>query len=309
MVEFFESSEARTAFRSLAYSKFKHVPLFLEWAPVKALGSRITEFEETVAAPKTIEDNEIENYEETPSLASATTLYIKNLNFSTTSDTLKTVFSVTGPIKSARVATKKMGDRVLSLGFGFVEFERKESLNRALDELQGHVVDGHALLLKKSSARTDSSKDSSSHRRRNADDADGENEQNTKLVVRNIPFEAGEKEVRELFKTFAQLKHVRLPRRFDGRHRGFGFVEFLTHQEAVNAKTTLAHTHLYGRHLVLEWAKPEMESDDAEKIEELREKTRKRMNVCEKPAAGKRMRLDKTADVDAEMPSASEDEE
>jgi len=33
LVEFIESSVAQRAFKSLAYKKFKHVPLYLEWAP------------------------------------------------------------------------------------------------------------------------------------------------------------------------------------------------------------------------------------------------------------------------------------
>ena len=37
VLEFFEPSEARVAFKSLAYKKFKHVPLYLEWAPSKLL--------------------------------------------------------------------------------------------------------------------------------------------------------------------------------------------------------------------------------------------------------------------------------
>jgi multiple RNA-binding domain-containing protein 1 len=41
----------------------------------------------------------------------------------------------------------------------------------------------------------------------------------------------------------------------------------LTHQEAKQAKEQLAHTHLYGRHLVLEWAE-----EDSNDIEELRRK-------------------------------------
>ena len=45
-----------------------------------------------------------------------------------------------------------------------------------------------------------------------------------------------------------------MPRKFDGNHRGFAFVEFLTKQEALSAYKALADTHLYGRHLVLEWA-------------------------------------------------------
>jgi len=34
IVEFIEPTEAKAAFRKLAYSKFRHMPLYLEWAPV-----------------------------------------------------------------------------------------------------------------------------------------------------------------------------------------------------------------------------------------------------------------------------------
>ena len=34
IVEFLEPSEAKVAFRKLAYSKFHHIPLYLEWAPI-----------------------------------------------------------------------------------------------------------------------------------------------------------------------------------------------------------------------------------------------------------------------------------
>jgi multiple RNA-binding domain-containing protein 1 len=33
IVEFLEPSEAKAAFTKLAYTKFKHLPLYLEWAP------------------------------------------------------------------------------------------------------------------------------------------------------------------------------------------------------------------------------------------------------------------------------------
>ena len=33
LVEFLEPTDARTAFRKLAYKRFQHVPLYLEWAP------------------------------------------------------------------------------------------------------------------------------------------------------------------------------------------------------------------------------------------------------------------------------------
>ena len=77
----------------------------------------------------------------------------------------------------------------------------------------------------------------------------------TKLVVRNVPFEATAAEVEEVFKTFGSLKSVRLPKKVQGSHRGFAFVDFSTKEEATKAYDALCHsTHLYGRRLVLEWA-------------------------------------------------------
>ena len=42
-------------------------------------------------------------------------------------------------------------------------------------------------------------------------------------------------------------------------NRGFGFVEFVSSEEAKGAFSQLQHTHLYGRKLIIEWAKPEQE--------------------------------------------------
>lgn len=315
LIEFFEVSEARLAFKSLAYSKFKHVPLFLEWAPIQALLPRNTDKGALQDGSNTNDSNndksstragvvriaeaaETESTLDAPvssfgSSTSTSTLFVKNLNFGTSSDTLKTLFSTVGPVRSAKIATKKHGGQLLSLGFGFVEFERKESLNRALDELQGHVVDGHALLLKPS-VSPDFQKTLTRGNRQSSATEEGKEPSGTptKLLVRNIPFEANEKEIRELFKSFGQLKKLRVPRRFDGRHRGFCFAEFITHQEALNARNALAHTHLYGRHLVFEWAKDEnsMQAEDPlqaeDQLSSLREKTRKRMDKRVKSVGG-----------------------
>lgn len=47
---------------------------------------------------------------------------------------------------------------------------------------------------------------------------------------------------------------MRLPLKQGGKgHRGFAFVEFLTKEEAANAMEALANTHLYGRHLVIDY--------------------------------------------------------
>lgn len=76
------------------------------------------------------------------------------------------------------------------------------------------------------------------------------------LLVRNIPFQATQDELTELFRPVGGLLHVRLPQKTTGGHRGFGFVEFSTIDQASAAKETLgADTHFLGRRLRIEFAR------------------------------------------------------
>ena len=59
-----------------------------------------------------------------------------------------------------------------------------------------------------------------------------------------------------------------------GVHRGFAFVDFSTHQEAEAAMKSLGSAHLYGRHLVIEWA-----NDDDDDLSILRSKAKTDQNV------------------------------
>lgn len=87
---------------------------------------------------------------------------------------------------------------------------------------------------------------------------------------------------------YGQLKSLRLPKKFTGGHRGFAFLDFTTKQEARNVYDNMASIHLYGRHLVLEWA----EEDGG--VEALREKTSRQFAREESLAgrSGKRRRVD-----------------
>ena len=57
----------------------------------------------------------------------------------------------------------------------------------------------------------------------------------TKMIIRNVAFEAPKRDLSQLFSPFGQLKSLRVPRKFDGSHRGFAFIEFVTKKEATNA--------------------------------------------------------------------------
>lgn len=266
LVKFDDPSEARKAFKKLAYSRFKHVPLYLEWAPENVFTNKISE-ESMETKTETVPEKIQQEEEEPPE--NETTLFIKNISFSTTEDTLKKVFSSVGPVHTVQIANKKAVDgKILSLGYGFIQFKHKASADKALKNLQYKEIDLHTLELKRSD-RTINSMVTATSVRKGTKKTD--QKESTKIMVRNIPFQANTGEVRKLFETFGELKGIRLPKKaFPGpeQHRGFGFVDFVNKSDAKNAFEALSQsTHLYGRRLVLEWASTE------EDLGEIRKRT------------------------------------
>uniref|UniRef100_A0A6Q2Y9B3 RRM domain-containing protein n=1 Tax=Esox lucius TaxID=8010 RepID=A0A6Q2Y9B3_ESOLU len=269
IIEYLEPTEAKRAFTRLAYSKFQHIPLYLEWAPIGVFSAPVpSKTLQSVPEPtsKTTEQEEEEAEEEEEEAEAGSTLFIKNLNFTTTEETLRETFSKCGTVKSCTISQKKdKSGRLLSMGYGFVTYQTKKAAEKALRQLQHCSVDDHQLELKVSEKATKSTVVS---RKKQAE----KKQTSSKILVRNVPFQATVREIRELFCTFGELKTVRLPKKVSGTgtgaHRGFGFVDFLTKQDAKKAFSALCHsTHLYGRRLVLEWA------DAEDTVETLRRKT------------------------------------
>eukprot|EP00123_Amoebidium_parasiticum_P001003 comp11963_c0_seq2/m.6654 comp11963_c0_seq2/g.6654 ORF comp11963_c0_seq2/g.6654 comp11963_c0_seq2/m.6654 type:complete len:788 (-) comp11963_c0_seq2:24-2387(-) len=156
LLEFVEPSQARMAFRSLAYSKFKTVPLYLEWAPEDVFEGpydpeKAKKHKEEKEEKDKAKDKDMEEAEENDGAGHLLTVFVKNLNFDTTEETLKTVFAKAGKLRAVRVAKKKdmkNPGKMLSMGFGFVEYKAKEGAQNALKMLQHIKVDGHVLELK-----------------------------------------------------------------------------------------------------------------------------------------------------------------
>ncbi|KIP06573.1 hypothetical protein PHLGIDRAFT_106837 [Phlebiopsis gigantea 11061_1 CR5-6] len=264
VVEFVHSDEGRTAFKSVAYRRMGNSIIYLEKGPA---GMFSTEPDEPVTAggvkPVTIADGEAATPEAEPLIAAGTTLFVKNLAFSTTAERFTQTFRHLPDFAFARVQTKpdpKRPDARLSMGYGFVGFRTPEGAKTAAKGMQGYVLDGHALVVKFAGRGTEGDTPEESK--------GATKSRTTKMLVKNVPFEATKKDIRDLFGAHGQLKSVRLPKKFDYRSRGFAFLEFLTRHEAENAYAALKHTHLLGRHLVLQWA----EEDSNVDIDELRKK-------------------------------------
>lgn len=194
IVEFLDAGEARTAFRKLAYSKFKMLPLYLEWAPENTFKTASTTAMATIDAGKS-ESEKTNTNKKKPNVFSkenynkiqkgeriesdeeqkeredvnegkeegdddediepepGTTLFLRNLNFATREDAIREHFKHIGKIHHIQVAMKKHPDNPknrISLGYGFIQFKQKASLEKALRTMPVTHIEGNAVELKRS---------------------------------------------------------------------------------------------------------------------------------------------------------------
>jgi len=265
LVEFVDPINARRAFKGLAYRRYQSVPLYLEWAPLAVL--RPSKDAASSLSSTSVSDVPIARDKAVPHLiegeeddgasngnpATVRSLYVKNLSFSTSEETIKSLFQKAGAVRNVRIP-KRQGAKSNSAGFCFVEFAEASSVNVALKDFQQVVVDGRELEVSRQEPRlapVTEPKEPKSQKRAL------DEEQKTKLVVRNVAFQASAEELRELFKNFGSLKSLRMPKKMDGQHRGFAFVDFQSSHEAADAMRRLKSSHLYGRHLVIDWVENE----------------------------------------------------
>jgi multiple RNA-binding domain-containing protein 1 len=253
-----------------------------------------------------------------------TTIYVKNLSFESdetalTAHVQPAVEAAGGSLRSVKIARRKAKDgRVLSSGFGFVECSSESVARDVIKALQGTTLGGHRLVLQlaiggyteqsrgnggaAAGGLGSSSAGDAGTGRLTQSQSHPQGKDGTKIVVRNVAFEATRKDVLGLFSPFGAVTSCRLPRKFDGTHRGFAFVEFATRQEAKAAVGAVSGTHLYGRRLVIEWA----EADGG--LEDLRAKTALRYRGEAGALAGTGKRKKATAEEDAGEEDDDEDE-
>ena len=283
--EYVNKKHAENCIKHLSYTELDGEPLYLEFAPEGLITPESKDKNNNKFENKEIIDineEEEEKKEDEINLVEGQgkILFVKNLDFSTNEKQLKKFFEKKGYIvKKVEIAKHLKEGKNVSSGFGFVELKDEKMVLKAMKNLQGALLGGHSLKLNISkSNNNDTKKEFLKNKRKreteyNDYEYEDENISNNKLLIKNLAFEANKEEIRKLFKVYGQVKNLRLPTKIDGSHRGFAFIEFMSHEEAQKAFKQLQNTHFYGRKIVIEWAKQEST------IEELREKISKKANA------------------------------
>lgn len=309
IVEFRDAPSARSAFSKLAYRRLGKSILYLEKGPkdlftgepsnddenelngitsernVDLKEAKISSTDIMEGESKSNADNDKVNDEdeededaEDSFVGPTVSIFVKNLNFQTTTTTLRDAFKKLSGFIVATIKTKpdpKVSGRVLSMGFGFVEFKTKEQANTAISIMDGYALDGHKLQLKLSNRKSDNNNNSSGS---NSATNSNKKSKSSKIIVKNLPFEATRMDIFELFSSFGRLKSVRVPKKFDKSARGFAFIEFSLNKEAENAMDQLQGVHLLGRRLVLQFAEEDPKNVE-EEIEKMTNKAKRQVGA------------------------------
>ena len=78
-------------------------------------------------------------------------LFVGNLSYDTTEDTLRTLFAEFGQIESARLITDRYSGR--SKGFAFVEMSTEQAAEEAIGGLNSRQLDGREIKVEKANPR------------------------------------------------------------------------------------------------------------------------------------------------------------
>jgi cold-inducible RNA-binding protein len=79
-------------------------------------------------------------------------IYVGNLSFSTTEDTLRALFEQHGAVDSAAIATDRETGR--ARGFGFIEMSDSGQAQAAMAALNGTELDGRQLVVNEARPKT-----------------------------------------------------------------------------------------------------------------------------------------------------------
>ncbi|KAH7175865.1 polyadenylate-binding protein [Dactylonectria macrodidyma] len=175
-------------------------------------------------------------------------VFIKNLDVAIDNKALHDTFAAFGNILSCKVAQDETG---ASKGYGFVHYETDEAALQAIKHVNGMLLNekkvyvGHHIPKKDRQSKFEEMKANF-----------------TNVYVKNIQSDVTDDEFRELFEKFGDVTSSSLARDQEGKSRGFGFVNFTTHEAAYKAVDELNNKDFRGQDLYVGRAQKKHEREE-----------------------------------------------
>lgn len=147
-------------------------------------------------------------------------LFVNNLSYKTTDESLKKYFSKYGEVESTKIVFDKETGR--PKGVGFCKFCDSSSAAKALKDNDNLFLDGRPLAVSYSNDKKGSAKVRKSQFQGNKN-YEGEK---YSIFIGNLSFKTNEDGIKNLFEDCGNIIDIRIARRPDGNPRGFAHVDF-----------------------------------------------------------------------------------
>ncbi|TYI95005.1 hypothetical protein E1A91_D02G247100v1 [Gossypium mustelinum] len=160
-----------------------------------------------------------------PSLrkSGAGNIFIKNLDKGIDQKALHDTFSAFGNILSCKLATDSSGQ---SKGYGFVQFDNEESAQKAIEKLNGMLLNDKQVyvgpFVRKQERDTSTSKTKFNN-----------------VYVKNLSESTTDEDLNQTFGEFGPITSAVVMRDADGKSKGFGFINFENADDAARAVESL----------------------------------------------------------------------
>ncbi|XP_006889976.1 PREDICTED: polyadenylate-binding protein 1-A-like isoform X2 [Elephantulus edwardii] len=174
-----------------------------------------------------------------------TNIYIKNFGEDMDDKHLQDVFGKFGPVLSVKVMTDESGK---SKGFGFVNFEKHEDAQKAVDEMNGQEFNGKQIYVGRAQRKVERQTELKRKYEQMKKDRFIKN-QRVNLYVKNLDGSIDDERLHKEFSPFGTIISAKVMME-GSRSKGFGFVCFSSPEEATKAVTemngrTVARKPLY----------------------------------------------------------------
>ncbi|XP_020485158.1 polyadenylate-binding protein 1-like isoform X2 [Labrus bergylta] len=159
-------------------------------------------------------------------------IFIKNMDESIDNKALYDTFSAFGNILSCKVVCDEKGSK----GYGFVHFETHEAANRAIDTMNGMLLNDRKVFVGHFKSRKEREVEFGTKAMKF-----------TNVYIKNFGEDYSDEKLKEVFSSFGRTLSVRVMRDERGRSRGFGFVNYANHEDAQKAVDEMNGKEINGK--------------------------------------------------------------
>uniref|UniRef100_A0A667Y2M3 Polyadenylate-binding protein n=1 Tax=Myripristis murdjan TaxID=586833 RepID=A0A667Y2M3_9TELE len=159
-------------------------------------------------------------------------IFIKNMDESIDNKALYDTFSAFGNILSCKVVCDEKGSK----GYGFVHFETQEAANRAIETMNGMLLNDRKVFVGHFKSRKEREMEFGAKAMKF-----------TNVYIKNFGEDYTDENLKEVFSAFGKTLSVRVMKDERGRSRGFGFVNFDNHEDAQKAVEEMNGKEISGK--------------------------------------------------------------